>query len=182
MALRNTTTKFGSIAKFFHWTIAFLVIALLCVGVSFQFIEKYPFFGTVMQIHKSTGMTLFLLLVLNSIWYFINPRPLLPNSMPAWEKIAARLTHRLLYLSTLLMPLSGMIMAQSEGYPLVFWWWIHFTLPGVPVNAHWGQVMSESHKVLAWIIAGLVFLHILAALKHHFFDKDDVLKRMLPKC
>jgi len=87
--------------------------------------------------------------------------------------------HGLLYLTVLLMPLSGIIMSLAGGHTVPFWGIGNITLPFIPLDKSLSAFMKFSHTYLAWTIGGLVVIHTAATLKHHFYDRDDVLKRMM---
>jgi len=97
--------------------------------------------------------------------------------MPAWQARAAHATHALLYVAFFAVPLSGWAMSSALGYPIV--WFGVLPLPDLlPKNPELGEVLEEVHELLAWGLALLVLAHIGAALKHHFIDRDGLLKRM----
>ncbi len=176
--LKNTIDNYGSVARTLHWLIAVLVIGMLIFGFLLESIPK-PIRGEMIGLHKSIGLTILLLILLRLIWRFINIQPVLPISVPPWEQIAARSVHILFYLVLLLMPLSGWIMSSLDGHPVFFWKWWNWTLP-LPVNKTLANDFFNVHVTIAWIIIALLVLHIGAALKHHFIEKNNVLRRMLP--
>ena|SRR3989338_3558690 len=179
MSLRNTQDNFGSVAKFFHWFTALLVLLMLCVGASFHLFSLGSFFMPLLQIHKSLGMTLLVFMVLRLLWRWINPTPRFPDTMSAWEKFAARLMHALLYITVIAMPIVGMIMTISAGNLLSFWGLLNVSIPWISLSNTLSQTMHETHEILAWIITALIIIHTAAALKHHFWDKNNILKRMM---
>jgi cytochrome b561 len=176
--LKNTIDSYGSVTKTLHWLIAVLIIGMLVFGFFLEDIPK-PLRGEMIGLHKSIGLTILLLIILRLIWRYINPVPMLPMTVPLWEQIAARLVHLLFYLFLILMPLSGWIMSSLGGHPVLFWGLLNWTLPVTP-NESLGNFFFNVHAVIAWIIIGLLVLHIGAAIKHHFIEKNHVLRRMLP--
>lgn len=177
--LKNTQETYGSMTKTLHWLIALLVIVMLIVGFVLAAMVDSPLKGNLIGLHKSVGMTVLLLMVIRLLWRFINPQPVLPITVPLWEQIAARLVQLFLYVVLFLMPISGWLMTSLGGYPVKFWGWFNLALP-VPVNKSLGEDFFNAHIVIAWIIIGLLVLHAGAALKHHFIEKNNVLRRMLP--
>jgi cytochrome b561 len=138
------------------------------------------------QLHKSIGITILLLSVLRVLWRIFNPPPPLPDSMPGWERAGAMLTHYAFYFLILAIPLVGWAMVSTEKYyiPTVLFStipWPHIALwDNLASKAEWNEFFDKSHMVLAWTVVPLLALHIGAALKHHFFERDDVLSRMTP--
>jgi cytochrome b561 len=179
MSLVNTSNSYGSIAKFFHWLIALCVVVLLVLGFIMGAFKNKALNDALYMIHKSIGLLVLLLMLLRIAWRFFNVEKQLVY-LPLWQKRAARSVHELLYLILIVMPLSGWILTVSEGNAPTF-----FTLFTVPLplakDKAIADIADDTHKTLAWVILALVSLHILAALKHYFYDKDSVLQQMLPK-
>jgi cytochrome b561 len=179
MPIRNSAERYGAIAQLLHW----LIVALLGVQVTTALladdlplgVQKLVMLGR----HKSFGMTIFGLAVLRLLWRLANPTPALPLTLKPYERGLARVTHVLLYVLLFAMPLSGWIMSAAKNYPVS---WFHlFTWPNpVAPNKHLAEFMVDMHETLAYVLLVTASLHILAALKHHFVLKDNVLKRMLP--
>jgi len=182
MQLKDTGSRFGSIAQFFHWIVAVLVLTqyYLVYWTEWVLPKKSPqaiFY--ISGLHKPIGVLLLLLIFLAFCWRVSNSRPTFPSTMAKWEKIAAHLTHMLLALCVLVMAMSGLIMSTAAGYPPNF-----FGLYQIPTfisaNKALSQLCFNIHVITSYALISLIGLHVLAALKHHFIDKDPVLKRMLP--
>jgi cytochrome b561 len=180
--IKNTSATFGSLTKFFHWIIALLVIiqfylGLWAVWVLPQHSPKLELY--IAKLHEPIGILIFCLGTVAILWMLINPHPLFPNAMILWERIVARVTHMLLYLALLIMPISGITMAMANGYPPNF-----FNLYQFPMllakNKDLANLAFSIHKYVGYVLLALIILHILAAFKHHFINRDNVLKRMLP--
>ena len=117
--------------------------------------------------------------VLRLGWRLSHRPPELPAGMPAWQSKAAVATHALLYLLMMAVPLSGWLMSSAKGFQTVYFGVL--PLPDLLAkNAELGELLEEVHELLNFSMAALVIAHIVAALKHHFIDRDDVLSRMLP--
>ena len=100
-------------------------------------------------------------------------------AMPAWQRQAAAATHVLLYVLMFAVPLSGWLMSSAKGFQTV--WFGVLPLPDLlEKNKELGDLLQQIHILLNFCLAGLVFAHAGAAIKHHFSDRDDVLARMLP--
>lgn len=179
MLLKNTISTYGSVSKCLHWLIAISVILMLLAGLSFRYLPKGATFGTVMFLHKSLGVTLLGLIILRLLWRSINVVPALPINTPHWESILIRLVHYLFYAFVIVMPITGIVMTLAKNHPLSFWGITNINLSFIPKNEALGHFMAQWHLYFAWGLFGLIVLHTLAALKHHFVNKDDVLKRML---
>lgn len=176
--LRNTAQSYGSIAKFFHWIIALLIIGLVFVGYFMGGISDKPTRISIINAHKLTGLTVLALMILRAGWALINPKPLLPLATPTWERVLVRCAHLLLYAFVIAMPLSGWIGSVAAGYVPHFANYV-FNLPITPDPAL-AKLAFLAHYVLAIIIIVFVVLHIVAALYHHYIKRDDILRRMVP--
>jgi cytochrome b561 len=124
-------------------------------------------------------MTILALAVLRLLWRLFNRPPELPTGMTAIEKTLARATHVLFYVFLFVMPLTGWMMSSAKNYSVS--WFHQFTWPNlIGPNEQAFNLLRTTHDTLSWLLFALALLHILAALKHHFWNKDDVLRRMLP--
>jgi cytochrome b561 len=186
MTIRNTTVRWGAVSQLLHW----LIVVLIVVQVSLaSYAEDLP---TVKKIgplawHKSIGITILALAVLRLLWRWVNPTPLLPGTLKPYERVLANFTHVTLYVLLFAMPLSGWMMSSARGFPVAWFgffpksWFGSVQLPDlVPKNKTLYDVFLGTHEALQWVLYTVVALHVLAALKHHFMLKDNVLKRMLP--
>ncbi len=176
----KVVSSYASGPKFFHWVIAFIVIGMLCGSFFLGDIPK-QYAGTAYMMHKSLGLIILTLMILRVIWIVCEGRPELPPTVPLWEKYLSRFVQYSLYLFVILMPLCGWIMSMAAGRTPVFLGLFNLPLPGIPLDENLAKFMNSCHKTIAWIIIVLLVLHIVGALKHHFYDKDDVLRAMLPK-
>ncbi len=179
MSLKNTENSYGVVTKWLHWTVSILVISLVIAGFSFDFINDKPTLHQVVMLHKSFGLIVLGLMVLRLLWRWQNTRPTLPGPMPLWEVILERSTHFLWYVVLLLMPLSGWMMATAAGKAPNFFNWVALSMPGVAKNDGLKHFAHETHEILAFVIVALFILHVAGALKHHFINRDNVLRRML---
>lgn len=181
MQFRNTTDRYGAVTKVFHWVIALLIVCLICVGIYMtDFADKTNAFTfKIFFLHKSTGITVLILASFRVLWHiYSRPAGFVP-SLKAWEKIVARIAHGLLYAAMFAMPLSGWMLSSAAGRPVSFWGL--FTLPDlVGPDKETQHFFSEVHEIVGWSLIPLIGLHAAGALKHHFFDKDITLRRMLP--
>lgn len=179
MALKNTSHSYGSIAKAFHWVVAICVIGMIIVGFLLDAIptpERY----TIIQLHKSIGFTLLIVMTLRLFWRFLSPPPPLPGNVSRWQVIVAKMTHGMLYVSTFTMTISGWMMSSFYGYAINWFFLVKIPIPVDEKNRYLARIFSNIHDVAAWVFVVLICVHTLAALKHHFIDRDSILTRMLP--
>jgi cytochrome b561 len=179
MSFKNTESRYGSVSKFFHWGMAVIVIGLLAAGIIMGDLEKGPLQSQVYALHKSFGISVLALVICRLCWNYINQRPQALATAKAWEKKLAKGLYGVLYLLMILMPLTGWLMSSFKTYSVSVFGVV--TLPDlVAPDKELGSLFREFHEILGWTMTGIVGLHILAALKHHFVDKDETLRRMLP--
>jgi cytochrome b561 len=177
MAITDTRhIRYSSVAIWFHWTIAALVIANLAIGLFHESLLRGV--GWAIPLHMSFGLTVLILSLGRVAWRLAHRFPPTPNDIPGWQQVAARATHLGLYALILLMPLTGWMMASAGTHPIPFYWLVD--APKLPVSKAIGGVAHQGHGVLGWLMLALVVLHIAAALRHHFVLRDGVLARMAP--
>jgi len=179
MQLRNTTTHWGTVSRFLHWIIVLLIITQYVLA---EVAEDLPLghqkFETYAR-HKSIGITILGLAVLRLLWRWMNPTPELPDTLKPYERVLARVTHAALYVFLFAQPLTGWIMSNAQNFPVSYFGW--FTLPDlVAPDKDFGKIMEGVHEAIFKCMLAIATLHVAAAFKHHFWLKDDVLKRMLP--
>ncbi len=170
---------YGSIARSFHWLIALLL--LLQIPLAFYMVDqplgpdKLGNYAT----HKSVGLLIFSVTALRLAWRLAHPAPTLPAGMPGWQRIAARITHVLLYALMFLMPFTGLLRSQAANFPVSFFGL--FTVPAlIGADQDFSKGMAAAHEVQGTILLSLISAHALAALYHHFIRHDGVLRTMLP--
>jgi len=170
-----------------HWLIAVGIIGMLILGkymheLSDTDATKFDLY----QLHKSFGLTILALSVLRLVWRLVNKVPPLPEHMPTWERYAAHASHVLLYVLIVAIPLSGWALASASPLGIPTIWFGQFEIPHLPglqgyADQHAVEDQAhEVHELLGNLMIGLLVIHVGAALKHHFWDRDDVLTRMLP--
>ncbi len=182
--------RYNAVAIALHWSIALAVFALLAAGLWMSDAIKVPetrnFAFKVYQWHKALGLSVLVLTVLRIVWRVMNPPPPLPAGMTSFEVMAAHLSHHGLYALMLAIPVAGWAMVSSSplGFPtMVFglFEWPHIPrLAGLEDKKAAEALFKTVHKYLAFGAIALIVLHVGAALKHHFVNRDDVLARMLP--
>ena len=179
MTIRNTPRRWGAIAQLFHWVIVLLIVAQFTLATLFDDLPAGAKKLTLLSRHKSIGITILILALLRVLWRSANLTPALPGTLKPYERSLARLTHVLLYVLLFAVPLSGWTMSSARGFPVS--WFGLWQLPNlVPKNKALYEFLLTTHGVLAWSLGIVATVHLVAALKHHFMLKDDVLRRMLP--
>jgi len=178
MALQNSSERFGSLTKLLHWLIFPLFIVQYFLVYRREYFPKdSPEKLQYILLHKSIGVVLLLLAFFMLVWRHAGQRPTSLNGN-SLERVLAKLTHILLYVSMLIMPISGILMSLSAGYNVSVFGL--FNLPfAMTKNEALGNLMYTTHVWTSYAVIGLVSLHVLAALFHHFVRKDKVLTRML---
>lgn len=173
---RNQYTLF---AIGLHWWIALLIFIAFPLGI---YMHDLPFSPTKLKLfswHKWIGVTVFLFVIVRILWRLSHKPPTLPDNIARWQKIVIHISHSLLYLLMVAIPLSGWLMSSAKGFQTV--WFGVLPLPDLlDKNKELGNLLSVVHTTLNFSLLALVILHVNAALKHHFVDKDNVLQRMLP--
>lgn len=179
MGLKTTTEVWGSVAKFLHWTIALLVILMMIGGTLMDELRNGPDKIWVYAMHKSTGLTILVLMLLRLAWRLFDPRPADPPGLGNLAKTASRTVHGAFYLLLIVMPLSGWLYNSAANFPLR--WFGLFSVPALSgPDKELKHFALDVHETVFLIILGVLILHVAAALKHHFQDRDSVLRRMLP--
>ncbi len=177
MMWRNTGERYGAVARVLHWTIAVLIISTLFIGLILDDVsgpEKFTLF----RWHKSFGITVLALATIRIFWRFSNIHPAKLPTHAAWEKFLASVTHFLLYFAMIAMPMSGWLMSSAKGVKVSVYGL--FTLPDlIAPNKPLGHLLNEFHVYTGWTLIALISLHALGAVKHHFLDKDETMRRML---
>jgi len=179
MTLRNTPRRWGAIAQLLHWLIVLFIVAQFTLATLFEQLPAGAKKLTLLSRHKSIGITILVLALVRLAWRWSNPTPTLPDTLKPYERTLARLTHALLYVLLFAVPLSGWLMSSARGFPVS--WFGFLQLPDlVPKNKVLYEALVTTHGILAWTLGIVATVHLVAALKHHFVLKDDVLRRMLP--
>ncbi|HEX3911961.1 MAG TPA: cytochrome b [Steroidobacteraceae bacterium] len=179
MPNRNPPIRYGAVAQGFHWIIVALVVTQFALAWTAGDLPIGARKLALLARHKSFGMTILMLALLRLVWRLFNRPPELPPGMTVIEKQIARGTHYLFYFLLFVMPLTGWMMSSAKNYSVS--WFNQFTWPNlIAPNEHAFNILLATHHALSWLLFAFAILHILAALKHHFWNKDDVLKRMLP--
>jgi cytochrome b561 len=179
MPNKTMPQRYGALAQLFHWIIAALIVTQFALAWSADDLPLGARKLGLLARHKSVGMTILMLAILRLLWRLWAPPPALPGAMRRFERIAARVTHIAFYVLLFAMPLTGWLMSSAKNYSVS--WFGLFTWPNLIAKDEAAfDFLRLTHDTLSNVLFAIAVLHILAALKHHFWDRDDVLKRMLP--
>ncbi len=172
------TKRYQASSILLHWLMALALVANFTLGVSVHEMDLSPMKLKMLAWHKWAGMSLLALVTLRLINRLIF-RPPPPEPAPLWQQRAASWMHAALYVLMFAIPFSGWLVTSAAGIPMIYlnlW-----ELPQLlPKNLEWADGLKEIHEALNQALLTLVIVHVLAAIKHHFFDRDNTLVRMLP--
>ncbi|MDE3010292.1 MAG: cytochrome b [Pseudomonadota bacterium] len=161
-----------------HWIIALIIAVAFPVGLLMGDMPISPFRIKVFVWHKWAGLTVLWLAFVRVGWRASHAAPALPAGMPAWQALASKLVQWLIYALLFAVPLTGWAYSSAAGYGVVYLNLI--PLPNlVAKSKDLADQLKGIHETLNWTLISLVALHVAAALKHHFIDRDDVLIGML---
>lgn len=179
MQLRNSSSRYGWVSIVMHWGVALAVFSLFGLGLWMVGLDYYSAWRhTAPDLHKSIGLTVFAIMLLRVIWRFVSPPPPMLDSYSTLTRVAAKAGHSLLYLGLFAVLISGYLISTADGVgiPVFGLFEVPALLSNLPDQA---DLAGEIHFYLAWGVVIFAGLHALAALKHHFIDRDVTLARML---
>lgn len=177
----NSPERYGVVSVVIHWLVAATVYGMFALGLWMVTLSYYDgWYHQAPEIHKSIGILLMIVMVVRILWRFISRPPTALASYSRLTRLSAVAAHILLYLVLFSILVSGYLISTADGKPIsVFGLFeVPATLSDAGVQA---DLAGQVHLWLAWGVVILSVLHGLAALKHHFIDKDVTLKRMLGK-
>jgi cytochrome b561 len=172
--------RYDKVAITLHWLIALLILAQIGFGWFLEGVPRNtPMRGFYVNLHKSTGLTVALLILCRFGWRLLHSPPSLPASVPAWERVASKTSHWALYACMLLMPLSGYVASNFSKYGIKLFN-VVLLPPWGPNNAQVYAVFNRTHIVTSYVFVALIALHVLAAARH-ILRRDGIFSRMLPR-
>jgi cytochrome b561 len=177
--IRNTTSSWGSVSRWFHWVLAAMIVGMLAYGWWMNHIPARGdrlFYRT---IHADIGYLVLVLMVVRLIWRGINPTPALPPDTLPWQRIAARVSHWSLYIVTVVVAMLGWAHSGAHTPDYSSWFGL-FHVPQItsPDKAA-ADAYEDRHILFAYVLLALIAIHIAAALWHHFVKRDRVVVRMI---
>ncbi|VVN35422.1 Cytochrome b561 [Pseudomonas fluorescens] len=179
MQLRNSSSRYGWVSIFIHWTVALAVFGLFASGLWMVGLDYYSTWRKdAPDLHKSIGLVLLAVMVLRVLWRFVSPPPSTLESYSRMTRIGAKFGHSFLYLSLFAVMIAGYLISTADGVgiPVFGLFEVPALVSGLPDQADTAGLI---HFYLAWVLVIFSGLHALAALKHHFIDRDATLARML---
>ncbi|WNW12278.1 cytochrome b [Pseudomonas sp. DTU_2021_1001937_2_SI_NGA_ILE_001] len=179
MQLRNSASRYGLVSRVLHWGVALTVFGLFGLGlwmVGLDYYDSWRKAGP--DLHKSIGLVLFAAMLVRVIWRFVSPPPPPLASYSQLTRIGAAFGHLFLYVGLFAVMTAGYLISTADGVgiPVFGLFEVPALVSGLPQQA---ELAGQIHLYLAWAIVIFAVLHGLAALKHHFIDRDVTLKRML---
>lgn len=179
----DTKKKLSPLTIGLHWLVAISILGLIGLGLYMVENEAWHLF----DLHKSIGLLVFMGIVVRVSWRLKNGLPQPVPGVSRFEHKAAVITHWLLLVCTIVMPIFGLVFSAASGHGFglfsvgIFPENPNLAKPGevIPFNADLADLGQRMHDTMGYVLLCLIVLHALAALKHHFFDKDETLTRML---
>ena len=177
--MRNTTSSWGSVARAFHWILGLTIIGMLAFGWWMNHIPARPDRFFYRSVHADIGYLLLVLTVLRLIWRGLNPTPALPADMPRWHRIAALVSHSALYLVVILVAVLGWAHSGARTPDYSSWFGLFHVPQFTSADKAAAQAYEDRHIFFAYVLLGLVVIHMAAAAWHHFIRRDRVAARIL---
>lgn len=166
--------------KTLHWLVAILIVGLVAVGLFMVGMPDGDAKNRIYELHKSFGLLVLAVLIVRLVVRFVRGAPPPVAGIPQWQRRVAPVTHALLYVLAVVVPVLGWSGTSACCAPVEWFGVLPLTLP-IGGGMDRGEAILTIHKVLALTLAGLATLHLVAALHHHFVRRDATLRRMLPE-
>ncbi|MEB0092578.1 cytochrome b [Pseudomonas sp. CCI1.2] len=179
MQLRNSSSRYGLVSMVLHWGVAVVVFGLFALGLWMVGLDYYDTWRKAApDLHKSIGITLFAVMLFRVVWRLFSPAPPKLSTYGKWTRLGATFGHVFLYVGLFATMFAGYLISTADGVGIsVFGLFeVPSLIDSIPDQA---DVAGDVHLYLAWILVIFSVLHGLAALKHHFIDRDATLTRML---
>jgi cytochrome b561 len=176
MSRTDPSDRFTPVARLLHWLMAVLIIAMLFIG-SGMIAGAPEHYSALSRVHKSIGIAILALAALRLIYRLLHPAPPLPSDLPAVQRLAAHVSHWLLYALMFALPLIGWAMLSAQSTPIVIFGGVHLPAILPPSAPHYAQLRSL-HSLLAYLLFFTVLAHVGAALFHGLVRRDGVLSSM----
>ncbi len=163
-------------AIFLHWLLAFLIVGMVMLGWYMMSVEHQPGSEVFFNVHKSFGITVFILVMIRLLWRFTHQPAALPSTMPQWEIKLSEVTQWLMYIGMFLLPIFGFLGASYSKSGVIFF---SLQLPRWRVADHdTAEFFFSIHSAIVWVMVALIALHVAGALKHLLINRDRVFQRM----
>lgn len=178
--MNNSQATLSGTTKLLHIIIALGMIILLSVGIIMSEFELFFLY----DLHKSFGAIIFVLALARVLWRVKKGWPSAVGVMSKIQHVIAKAIHWILIVSTVLYPLSGLMMSIGGGHGLAVFGLeivaetVDVTGDAIPVNAFIGGLGHDIHGLIVYFVIAAIVLHVVGALKHHLIDKDETIIRM----
>ncbi len=171
--------KFGRAAIYLHWLTAIAMVPTVIYGLVSVYADGAEMTREALLIHQTVGTAIFILVLFRTVWRLTHPAPPLPAETPRYQKVGATLTHMLLYVTMVALPVTGYMGLAARGRDISMAGL--FDLPRiVPLDRRLSVNAQNLHDYGQYVLYALLALHVAAALYHHFIVKDGILRRMWP--
>ncbi|ODN67599.1 cytochrome b [Methylophaga muralis] len=179
MRFKNSSERYGLISIVLHWSVALLTIGLFVLGLWMVDLGYYDdWYYQAPWWHKGLGFIVLLLVLIRWLWRPFAGKPAAISTTPVWQNLAAKTVHQLMNLAIIVLAVTGYLIVTAKGQPLGIFDW--FNIPALTqLTVSTSDLVSKLHLWSAYFIIALASIHALAALKHHFINKDATLRRML---
>ncbi|MDG1859930.1 MAG: cytochrome b [Emcibacteraceae bacterium] len=178
MELKDDNKKYGTLSKLLHWGVGLAVIGLFVLGYWMRTLDYYSsWYQKAPHLHESVGLLLILLVPVMILWRLRNKNPS-DDHLNSFEKLASGLMKKTLYAVMLAILVTGYLISSAGDTSIALFNW--FDVPAIFTVNESKVFIGNLHQYFAYLIMVLVAFHALAALKHHYINKDSTLKRMLP--
>lgn len=175
--MKNSDRHYGWLAIVFHWLSFCVLVGMFILGVWMVDLDFYsPWYHDAPHYHKSVGLLFSLFILARVIWRWCQPLP--QPLIQGWQATLAHFVHQLLYLLFFTIFISGYLISTADGRGIELFNW--FAVPALePLITNQEDLAGFWHQWFAYSLIALVGFHALAALKHHFINKNMTLVRML---
>lgn len=175
------TYVYDPVQRGFHWLMAALILLAICIGLYAAHLPKADHArGGLFALHKSLGMTILILAALRIGWRLVKGAPPYRVALEPWMRLSASAAHAALYVLMFAMPILGYVLSTAGDHPVPFFGL--FTFPRLlAVDKPLSHAADLGHVWGAWILIAVLTVHILAALWHHWYRRDEILTRMAPR-
>nr|WP_321443793.1 cytochrome b [uncultured Cohaesibacter sp.] len=177
MTVKNSDHAYGWVSRLLHWGMALAIFAMFGLGIWMRSLDYYsPYYRSAPDLHKSVGLILLALLVARFVWRLVNKVPS-DDHLSRWERLGSHVVHLAFYGLLLALMVSGYFISTADGRGIAIFGLVE--VPSIVQQRGMEEIAGTIHEWLAWSVMGLAAFHAVAALKHHYLDKDVTLKRML---
>lgn len=177
--MSQPSAVYSNVSIILHWIIALLVLGQIGLVMAHDATDG-PSSMAFMGLHKSGGLLILVLTLVRIAWRFKEPWKAMPVDTPHWQRVIARVTHIGFYVLLIGMPLGGWLASSAAGRDIAFYGLFNWPLLPVGGGRDAAKFFMEGHELAAKFLYVLLFLHVAAALKHQFLDRDNELRKMLP--